>query len=106
MDSSTFWHSVATVMIGILVTILGFWAGVARKMVSREEIEDMIEDGPYQRDRQYIMDRLATNKETQEVLAKTIHKIADVLGELKVQIATLSVTLDALETRIFTKDDK
>lgn len=100
-----FWQSVATVSIGIIVTLVGFWVGVGRKIITREEITKMIQsDSPYCQDRQFIMERLATNKETQVALSITLQKVIEVMNELKVQIATLGKTLEALEERIERQD--
>lgn len=96
-----FWQSVSTVSIGIIVTLVGFWVGIGRKIVGREEISDMIQkDSPYLQDRQFIMERLATNKETQAALTLMLQRNTEVMNELKVQIATLGKTLEALEERI------
>ena len=96
-----FWQSVATVSRGVIVTLLGFWVGVGRKIVSREEIVEMIKnDSPYLQDKQFILERLAMNKETQAAFANALQRNSDVMNELKVQIATLGKTLEALEDRI------
>lgn len=96
-----FWQTVATASIGMVVTLIGFWVGLGKKIVSREEIAKMIQnDSPYAHDRQFIMERLATNKETQTALSITLQKVIEVMNELKVQIATLGKTLEALEERI------
>lgn len=96
-----FWQSLASVTIGILVTLIGFWAGIGRRIVSKEEISRMIQnEAPYSQDRQFIMERLAQNKETQVALSVTLQKVIEVMNELKVQIATLGKTLEALEERI------
>jgi hypothetical protein len=98
---SGFWQSLASLTIGVLVTLIGFWAGIGRKIVSKEEITKMIENNsPYCQDRQFIMERLATNKETQVALSVTLQKVIEVMNELKIQIATLGKTLEALEERI------
>jgi len=96
-----FWQSVASVSIGVVITLIGFWVGIGRKVVTKEEISKMIHnDSPYCQDRQFIMERLATNKETQIALSVTLQKVIEVMNELKVQIATLGKTLEALEERI------
>lgn len=96
-----FWQSVATVSLGIIVTLIGFWVGVGRKVITKEEISRMIQnETPYCKDREFIMERLATNKETQAALSITLQKVIEVMNELKVQIATLGKTLEALEERI------
>jgi hypothetical protein len=55
---------------------------------------------PYLQDRQFIMERLAINKETQAALTNMLQKNTEVMNELKVQIATLGKTLEALEERM------
>lgn len=96
-----FWQSLATVSIGIIVTLVGFWVGVGKKIVTKEEISRMIlNENPYSKDREFIMERLATNKETQAALSITLQKVIEVMNELKIQIATLGKTLEALEERI------
>lgn len=96
-----FWQTVATASVGIIITLVGFWVGVGRKIITKDEISKMIEsESPYNIDRQFIMERLASNKETQAALSITLQKVIEVMNELKVQIATLGKTLEALEERI------
>jgi hypothetical protein len=61
----------------------------------------MIEtQSPYIHDRQFIMERLNNNKETQAAFASALQKNSEVMNELKVQIAMLGRTLETLENRI------
>lgn len=100
-----FWQTLATASIGIIITLVGFWVGIGRKIITREEVGKMIQnDSPYCQDRQFIMERLAINKETQTALSVTLQKVIEVMNELKVQIATLGKTLEALEERIERQD--
>lgn len=104
MESSAlthFWQSVATVSIGIIITLVGFWVGIGRKIVGRDEIADMIKtQSVYNQDRQFIMERLAANKENHTILTNMLQRNTEVMNELKIQIATLGKTLEALEERI------
>lgn len=96
-----FWQSVATVTIGVIVTLISFWVGIGRKIVSKDEILELIKNNsPYTQDRQFVMERLASNKENQAVLTNMLQRNTEVMNELKVQIATLGKTLEALEERI------
>lgn len=96
-----FWENIATTSIGIIVTMLGFWVAIGKNMVTRSEVVEIIKnDSPYLQDRQFIMERLATNKETQTAFANALQRNTDVMNELKVQIATLAKTLETLEDRI------
>jgi hypothetical protein len=96
-----FWENIATTSIGIIVTMLGFWVAVGKNMVTRAEVVEIIKnESPYNQDRQFIMERLATNKETQAAFASALQRNTEVMNELKVQIATLGKTLEALEDRI------
>lgn len=96
-----FWESVATTSIGIVVTMIGFWVAIGRNMATKNEVIEMIETkSPYLHDRPLIMERLNTNKEIQSAFANALQKNTEVLNELKVQIATLGKTLEALEERI------
>jgi predicted RND superfamily exporter protein len=98
---SNFWQVLSTTSIGIIITLLGFWVGIGRKIVSKEEISEMIKhESPYNVDRQFIMERLASNKETQLLLTAMLQRNTEVMTELKIQIATLGKTLEALEERI------
>lgn len=97
----SFWQPVATTAIGILITMVGFWAGVIRHMVTKEEVCELIETrSPYANDRQFIMERLAVNKEIQAQLSAALQRNTEVMNELKIQISTLGKTLEALEDRI------
>jgi len=96
-----FWQAISTTCIGIIVALISFWVGIGRKIVSKEEISEMIKsDSPYMQDRQFIMERLAINKETQAALTQMLQRNTEVMNELKIQIATLGKTLEALEERI------
>lgn len=96
-----FWETMAVASISIVVTLVGGWITVGKKLVTRNEVVDMIKnDGPYLQDRQFIMERLASNKETQAAFANALQRNTEVMTELKIQIATLGKTLEALEERI------
>lgn len=96
-----FWENIATTSIGIIVTMLGFWVTIGKNMVTKKEVTDIIKnESPYMQDRQFIMERLAINKETQSAFSSALQRNTEVMNELKVQIATLGKTLEALEDRI------
>lgn len=96
-----FWENLATTCIGIIVTMMGFWVAIGRNMATKSEVSEIVKnDSPYLQDRQFIMERLNTNKETQAAFASALQRNTEVMNELKVQIATLGKTLEALEERI------
>ncbi len=96
-----FWEALASVSIGIIVTLIVFWVGIGRKIITREEIADMIQhETPYAKDRQFIMERLSTHKESQIAFSSALQRNSDIMNELKIQLATLSKTLETLEIRI------
>ena len=96
-----FWESVSIASIGIIITMIGFWFTLGKNMATKNEVCEMIETkSPYVKDRQFIMERLSVNKETQAALSITLQKVIEVMSELKIQIATLGKTLEALEERI------
>ena len=96
-----FWENIATASIGIIVTMLGFWVAIGRNMATKAEVLVMIEtQSPYTHDRQFIMERLNTNKETQAAFANALQRNTEVMNELKIQIAMLGKTLETLEHRI------
>jgi hypothetical protein len=96
-----FWENVATTSLGIIVTMIGFWFTIGRNMASKADVLNMIEtQSPYLHDRQFIMERLNVNKETQASFAAALQRNSDVMTELKIQLATLAKTLEAIESRI------
>lgn len=96
-----FWETLAVASVGIIVTMIGFWITFFKNLPSRAEVCELIETkSPYNQDRQFIMERLNSNKEIQSAFANALQRNTDVLNELKVQIATLGKTLEALEERI------
>lgn len=96
-----FWENIATTSIGIIVTMLGFWITIGKNMVTKAEVIEIIEkQSPYLQDKQFIMERLNSNKETQAQFASALQRNTEVMTELKIQIATLAKTLEALEQRI------
>lgn len=95
------WQIVATTSIGIIITLVTFWAALVRHVVTKSEIENLIQThSPYLQDRQFIMERLASNKENQAAFANALQRNTEVMNELKVQIVMLSKTLEAIENRI------
>lgn len=96
-----FWENLAITSVGIIVASIGFWITLGRHMVTRQEVMELIETkSAYNIDRQFIMERLNSNKEIQAAFANALQRNTEVLNELKVQIATLGKTLEALEERI------
>jgi len=96
-----FWEALASIGLGVIVTLIGFWVSVGKKIVTREEIGEMIKnESAYTQDRQFIMERLSNHKENHKILTDMLQRNTDVMNELKIQIATLGKTLEALEDRI------
>jgi hypothetical protein len=96
-----FWENLATTCVGIIVTMLGFWVTIGKNMTTKADVLNMIEtQSPYVHDRQFIMERLNNNKETQAAFASALQRNSEVMNELKVQIAMLGKTLETLENRI------
>lgn len=92
------WQNIATTAVSIVITLVGFWAGVIRHMATKQDVCELVENrSPYVKDRQFIMERLAVNKEIQNQLSLALQKNSEVMNELKVQIATLAKALEALE---------
>lgn len=96
-----FWENLATASLGIIITMLGFWVTIGRNMATKSEVSHMIEtQSPYVHDRQFIMERLNSGKESQAAFAMALQRNTEVMNELKIQIAMLGKTLEALEDRI------
>ena len=96
-----FWENIATTSLGIIVTMIGFWFTIGRNMASKSDVLNMIENqSPYVHERQFIMERLNSNKEAQTAFAAALQRNSDVMTELKIQLATLAKTLEGLESRI------
>jgi predicted RND superfamily exporter protein len=96
-----FWENLATTSLGIIIAMIGFWFTLGKNMATKADVTDMIETkSPYLQDRQFIMERLAINKEAQAALTNMLQRNTEVMNELKVQIAMLGKTLEALEDRI------
>lgn len=100
-DINEIWKYAATTSLGIILSMITFWFTLGKNMATKTEVLEMIENrSPYLQDRQFIMERLNSNKEIQSAFANALQKNTEVLNELKVQIATLGKTLEALEERI------
>lgn len=96
-----FLETITTSMVSIIIALIGFWSTFIKNLVSRKEVEEMIQNqSQYCKDRQYIMERLNDSKETNATIFKALEKNTEVMNELKIQIATLGKTLEALEERI------
>ncbi len=99
--SQSFWENLIITCVGILVSLLGFWTAFVKNVVTRRDVVDIINSqSPYVADRQFIMERLTVNKEHQISFSKALQKNIEVMHELKIQIATLGKTLEALEEKI------
>lgn len=99
--STNFLENLIITGVGILVSLLGFWTAFVKNMVTRKDvIEIMTTQSPYVADRQFIMERLSVNKENQTAFANALQRNTEVMNELKIQIAMLGKTLEALEERI------
>lgn len=96
-----FWQALATISLGVIITLIGFWVGVGRKIVCKDQIAEMIRtESVYNQDRQFIMERLSTHKEDQKTMTLMLQRNTEVMHELKIQIATLGKTLETIEARI------
>ena len=72
-----------------------------KKFSNKAEVEKMIQClSPHNVDKQFIYERLDMNKEMQEQFADALQRNTEVMNDLKVQIATLSKTLETIETNI------
>ena len=98
-----FLENLTASMVGIIITLIGFWTTFIKNLVNRKEVEEMIEkcanQSQYVKDRQFIMERLNSHKEDTNILFRALEKNTEVMTELKIQIATLGKTLEALEDR-------
>ena len=96
-----FFENFTTAMVSVVIALVGFWTTFVKNLVNRKEVEEMIQNqSQYMKDREFIMDRLKDHKEDSATLFRALSKNTEVMSELKVQIALLSKTLEALEHRI------
>ena len=95
-----FFENFTTHMASVIIASIGFWTGFGRNLVNRKEVEEMLaaqsQASQYAKDRQFIMERLNSHKEDTSILFRALEKNTEVMTELKVQIATLGKTLEAL----------
>ena len=98
-----FFENLTTSMVSVVIALIGFWTTFVKNLVNRKEVEEMIsnnaQSSQYLKDRQFIMERLNTHKEDTNILFRALETNTEVMTELKVQIATLGKTLEALERR-------
>jgi ABC-type bacteriocin/lantibiotic exporter with double-glycine peptidase domain len=103
-DPSTvggFFENLTVSMVSVIIALIGFWTTFIKNLVTKKEVEDIINNqSQYVKDRQYIMEKLSDTKETNTTIFKALEKNTEVMNELKIQIATLGKTLEALEDRI------
>ena len=98
---SHFFENFTVSMVSVVIALIGFWTTFVKNLVSRKDVQDMIQNqSQYMKDREFIMDRLKDHKEDSATLFRALSKNTEVMSELKVQIALLSKTLEALEHRI------
>jgi len=99
-----FLENITSSMAMIILSLIGFWTTFIKNLVNRKEVEEMIntcaQSSQYSKDRNFIMERLNSHKEDTSILFRALEKNTEVMTELKIQIATLGKTLEALEDRI------
>jgi len=96
-----FWENVSMTILGVLFTIGAFWLGIMRRLLSKEDIVELIElHSPYSKERESIMTRLEISRDMQTQFANALQKNTEVMAELKTQLAVLSKTLENIENRI------
>ena len=96
-----FFENFTVSMVSVVIALIGFWTTFVKNLVSRKDVQDMIQNqSQYMKDRKFIMDRLKDHEEDSATLFRALSKNTEVMSELKVQIALLSKTLEALEHRI------
>lgn len=99
-----FFENLTTSMLSVIIALIGFWTTFIRNLTTKQEVIDIIENrqgsSQYVKDREYIMERLNTHKQDTNILFRALEKNTEVMTELKIQIATLGKTLEALENRI------
>ena len=99
-----FFENLTASMLSIIIALIGFWTTFVKNLVSRKDVVEMMESfaqsSPYVQDRQFIMERLSVNKENQIAFSNALQRNTEVMNELKIQIATLGKTLEALEEKI------
>ena len=96
-----FLENMTVSMVSVIIALVGFWTTFIKGLVNRKEVEDMIKNqSPYAQDRQFILERLNANKENQKAFSDALQRNTEVMNELRIQMATLTNTLEALEKRI------
>lgn len=99
-----FLENLTTSMLSIIIALIGFWTTFVKNLVSRKDVEEMInkcsQSSQYSQDRQFIMERLNSHKEDTNILFRALEKNTEVMNELRIQMATLTNTLESLEKRI------
>lgn len=96
-----FLENFTTSMLSVVIALIGFWTTFVKGLVNRKEVEQMIKtQSPYAQDRQFILERLNSNKESQKNFAEALQRNTEVMQELRIQMATLTHTLESLEKRI------
>ena len=97
-------ENITTSMISVIIALIGFWTTFVKNLVTKKEVQEMIHSSSsssqYVQDRTFIMERLNSYKEDTNILFRALEKNTEVMTELKIQIATLGNTLEALERRI------
>ena len=99
-----FFFIFTTSMLSIVIALIGFWTTFIKNLVNRKDVEEMLaaqsQASQYSKDRQFIMERLNTHKEDTSILFRALEKNTEVMQELRIQMATLTNTLESLEKRI------
>ena len=99
-----FFENFTTSMLSIVIALIGFWTTLIKNLVNRTDVEEMLaaqsQASQYSKDRQFIMERLNTHKEDTSILFRALEKNTEVMQELRIQMATLTNTLESLEKRI------
>jgi hypothetical protein len=80
------WQQVATSLVAVVVSMLGFWLVEGREYVTRAEASEMIaKESPYIRDRNMVLDRLSEMVEINRQLAQAIQDLRVEISELRIE---------------------
>jgi hypothetical protein len=80
------WQQVATSLVAVVVSMLGFWLVEGREYVTRAEVSEMIaKESPYIRDRNMVLDRLSEMVEINRQLARAIQDLRVEISELRIE---------------------
>lgn len=105
-ETFSLWKHAAGIMLAIIISMGGFWLSYGKDLVTRAEARTLVDEGSQKvekeiKDVKSRLDRIDSRSDKLEEELRIVLKAnTDAIVELKVQVASLTQTIEALSEKI------